>query len=388
MSKRMTLWLLACAVCMTPAVFGQDFKKSLDRGANWLIENQREDGSYGSYQGDVGITALVVHALATCPRGYREEDGPFISKAVQYILANAQPNGGFYNEGQGLRNYKTSVTILALSALDKDRKDKRYTKHLEKARNYVAGLQCSELSMPHPYDQKEHWRSYGGIGYGSDKRPDLSNTQYALEALVESGLSEDSQVLERVRTFLARCQNFTANDAADGKKMGSTGDGGFMYSPGESKAGKVESGDGVVSHVSYGSMTYAGLKSYIYAGLTLDDPRVAAAWNWVQKHYTVEENPNMATKLDPSRGQMGLFYYYVVLARTMEVLGKDTITTPDGVAHSWPKELGEKLISLQRKDGSWVNPVDRWWEADPAVVTAYAVRALSVAKARAEATKK
>ena len=38
-------------------------------------------------------------------------------------------------------------------------------------------------------------------------------------------------------------------------------------------------------------MTYAGLKSFLYAGVSKDDPRVKAAVEWVRKHYTVTENP-------------------------------------------------------------------------------------------------
>ncbi len=34
------------------------------------------------------------------------------------------------------------------------------------------------------------------------------------------------------------------------------------------------------------AMTYAGLKSMIYAGLAADDPRVKAAIAYITKHYT------------------------------------------------------------------------------------------------------
>ena len=38
-------------------------------------------------------------------------------------------------------------------------------------------------------------------------------------------------------------------------------------------------------------MTYAGLKSFLYAGVGKDDPRVKAAIGWVRRHYTLSENP-------------------------------------------------------------------------------------------------
>jgi squalene-hopene/tetraprenyl-beta-curcumene cyclase len=52
---------------------------------------------------------------------------------------------------------------------------------------------------------------------------------------------------------------------------------------------------------SYASMTYAGLKSMIYAGLTPDDPRVKAAVAWLAKNYTLESNPGL--------GDAGLYIF-------------------------------------------------------------------------------
>jgi len=65
---------------------------------------------------------------------------------------------------------------------------------------------------------------------------------------------------------------------------------------------------------SYGSMTYAGLKSMIYAGLTQDDPRVKAALEFIRKNYTLEENPG--------QGQRGLYYYYQTFAKAMALCSR------------------------------------------------------------------
>ena len=359
-------------------------KSAIDKGANWLVDHQNSDGSFGlalpdgKYISDAGVTSLALYALAICPRKYREEDGPYISKAVEYILSQKREGGGIYEKGQGLRNYKSSMALLALDALDAGRTKKRYSAEIVALREYISTLQLSEDSAP-AYDRDDHPRAYGGIGYGGDRRPDLSNTQMALEALKAGDLAEDSEVFRRVQTFLARCQNRKeSNDFLDGAEHRSTEDGGFFYYPGESKAENRENPDGSVSYTSYGSMTYAAVKSLIYAGLSKDDPQVKAAVDWIRQNFTVKENPGMATPKSPSRGQMGLVYYYAVMARTLEVLGDKTIVDGSGNEREWARELAAELLERQRPDGTWTNPVDRWWEGDPALVTSYAVQTLAI----------
>ncbi len=110
-------------------------------------------------------------------------------------------------------------------------------------------------------------------------------------------------------------------------------------------------------------MTYAGLKSMIYAGLKPDDPRVKAASEYIAKHYTLEENPGM--------GQAGLFYYYQTFAKALTLLNKANFRpTPKASPTTgrpiwWPPSPWR-----QAADGSWVNTADRFMEGDPNLVTA------------------
>ena len=100
-----------------------------------------------------------------------------------------------------------------------------------------------------------------------------------------------------------------------------------------------------------------------------DNPRVQAAYKWICDHYTVEEHPEM--------GKQGLFYFYYTMARTLELWGSPTIKKGEA-EHAWPVELGGQVVSLQKDDGSWINAEDRWWEADPALVTAYTISTLNI----------
>ena len=131
---------------------------------------------------------------------------------------------------------------------------------------------------------------------------------------------------------------------------------------------------------SYGSMTYAGLKSMIYAGLTHDDPRVKAAWAWISKNFTVDANPGMQVN-DPKLGDMtryGLYYYYHTMARALNAYDSPVIVDSKGNKHDWRVELIEKLASTQQQDGSWQGD-KRWMEDKPLLATAYSILALQEA---------
>ncbi len=203
-------------------------------------------------------------------------------------------------------------------------------------------------------------RAYGFIlrgapGYGgSNSRPDLSNTTFFIDALRETGLPADDPNLKKAIVFVSRCQNLKSefNDQAWASKVN---DGGFVYTAangGQSMAGQAPGG----GLRSYASMTYAGLKSMIYAGLVRDDPRVKAALTYITNHYTLDENPGLA--------QQGLYYYYHTFAKTMALLGEPTFST-DATEYpcttggpSWSRRLSKrtaflKVVGSTRPTGSW-----------------------------------
>ena len=223
---------------------------------------------------------------------------------------------------------------------------------------------------------------YGGIGYGGHGRPDNSNLNMMLQGLHDSGLSCDDPAFTRALTFLQRTQmHENVNDMpyAEGSTQG-----GFIYATGPSgdEAGVGESKAGMIEEVmpdgsrrsrlrAYGSMTYAGFKSYIFAELDRDDPRVRLAYDWIRGNYTLEENPGV--------GMQGLYYYFVTFSRALDAWGLpyvETITDEGGEARDWANDLIDRLSELQREDGSFVNENDRWMEGEPTLATAYALIAL------------
>ena len=334
----------------------------IDRAAARGIEflrnrGQADDGSFSSETG-AAVTALCVRAILE--HRPRATSDPAVAKALKFIESKIQGDGGIYATGSLYRNYETSV---AVGALIKANTDGRYDSVLKRAEHFLKELQWDEGEGAESSDA-----AYGGAGYGKHKRPDLSNTSFLIDALHELGKGQDDEAIQKALRFVTRTQNLTGqgNDTphADG-----VGDGGFYYTPaagGQSQAGESDGG----GLRSYGSMTYAGLKSMIYAGLTAEDPRVVAAMTFIRKHYSLQENPGM--------GHAGLFYYYHTFAKALRAADVEIIDDAEGTPHAWREELAQQLIQMQQADGSWVNGKnDRWMEGDRQLVTAYALLALA-----------
>jgi squalene-hopene/tetraprenyl-beta-curcumene cyclase len=334
----------------------ETYQKAVDRAVQFLqTKGQAPDGSYAGYTGP-GVTAVVTTGLLRNGRG---PDDPLVARSLKYLEGFAQPDGGIYQAGSLYRNYETCLAMLAFTEANRDG---RYNEILKKADRFVKGEQWDETES---IDRTNN--SYGGAGYGKHERPDLSNTSFLLDALRAVGNGPDDEAVQKALIFVSRCQNLETEHNTT-EFSAKNPDGGFYYTPaagGTSMAGETPNG----GLRSYGSMTYAGLKSMIYAGVGPEDPRVKAAFEWIQKHYDVESNPGM--------GNAGLYYYYHTFAKALDAMGVDTVEDANGVKHDWRRELLQELVSRQQPDGSWINDNPRWLEGEPALVTGYALLTLS-----------
>jgi len=330
-------------------------EQTVRAGSRYLTEiGQAEDGSFSAESGPA-VTALAVTGLL---RTGTPADAPVVRRGIDYLLSFSQPTGGIHPADSRYANYETAIAVMALAASNADG---RYEEVIAKAEAFLKGLQWDGGESIEPSDP-----AYGGAGYGSKARPDLSNTAFLIEALRAAGVAEDDPAIQRALIFVSRTQNLEgpANTMPFAAK---NPDGGFYYTPangGESQAGETPGG----GLRSYASMTYAGLKSMIFAGLGRDDSRVQAAIEWLRKHYTFKENPGM--------GDAGLYYFYQTAAKALNVLGDEVFIDAAGGEHRWREELVAELASRQQDDGSWINENSRWLEGDPNLVTAYALLAL------------
>ncbi len=344
------------------------YRRVVDKAVEYLrLQGQSADGAFSGKVG-TGPTALVINGLLSV--GVSDKD-PMIEKAIQFILSNVRNDGGIYAESSRHHNYDTCI---ALAALAKANKQGRFDKQIKAATAYLIKIQWDADEGKDPSDT-----FYGGSGYDSKGRPDLSNTSFLIETLREAENEAENDAdreaiqasIQAAMIFVSRCQNLEGpmNTTPNAAKVN---DGGFYYTAageGESKAGADNATGGLRS---YGSMTYAGLKSMIYAGVDRNDYRVKAAVEFLRKNYAVDVNPGM--------GKSGLFYYYHTMAKALEAFGETEFKDAQGLSHNWKNELLDKLAAQQQSNGSWVNSDPRWMEGDPNLVTGYGLLALAMCK--------
>jgi squalene-hopene/tetraprenyl-beta-curcumene cyclase len=328
----------------------------LEKATAFLKTQQEASGGFSSKRAGPGVTALVAAGLLRNGVGTKD---PVVARALASLEKQAQKDGGIYDKF--LANYTTSVAIMAFKEANTDG---RYDTLLENAAGFLKGLQQGG----DPRDLK-----HGGFGYDGKSRPDLSNSNFTVEALLAAGVPKNDPAIQKALKFISRCQNLAGefNDQEFARKATKDDEGGFVYNPLDPDDKRHKTPEGGLR--STGAMTYGGLKSFLYAGVSKEDKRVQAAVKWIRNHYTLKENPGM--------GQAGLYYYYHTFGKAMAALGEDRFEA-GGKKHDWRRELFEALRERQQANGSWSNTGDRTFgEADPNIATAFAILTLSYCKA-------
>jgi squalene-hopene/tetraprenyl-beta-curcumene cyclase len=324
------------------------------------------------------ITGLVLTGFIMDPG--IDERNYVVSTAARYILNHQQPDGGIYKDA--LPSYNTAICLSALSMMN----TVQAMDGMLRGREFLKTLQYSNrndknpndpgfdepIDISHPY--------FGGVGYGKHGRPDLSNLSFFIQALHDTGVSTNDPAYQRALVFLSRVQ---MTDSINEMPYADESDqGGFIYATvpniesvdgiaGQSQAGTftetTSEGKEIVRMRAYGSMTYAGFKSLLFADLLPDDPRIVEAWKWIQANYTLEENPGM--------GMQGYYYYLCTMARALDELGVHEVN-----GRNWREDMIDKLFELQYGTGEFKVLETRWMENNDILITAYGLIAAQHAR--------
>ena len=199
------------------------------------------------------------------------------------------------------------------------------TSSCQNADAYVRGLQWDATKGVDAANVK-----YGGAGYGGENsRPDLSNTSFLVDALKADrrrrrrrSAQESPGLRLALPEFGDRAQHHPVRGQEPRRRL-------LLHAAAGGGNHGRQNADGGLR--SYGSMTYAGLKSMIYAGVGPDDPRVKAAYKWVQSHYDVEQQPG--------HGRRRMYYYYQAVAKAPDAIGTDESKTPPARSTRWRTDL-------------------------------------------------
>jgi hypothetical protein len=379
---------------------------SINAGLQYLRCHQNDNGSWPSWY--LGVTELDV--LAFLNQGFDETD-PAVKAAMKYIMSHYNAGGYF---GNGLRNYETAIAVLDMVAADQFNNPKKYAVQIEAAKNWLLANQNVGANNPNcddeaytdsngngkwdpdelytdsnsngtwdpgeplltDWDNDGVWDAhepftdsnsngtwdanpyYGGWGYSglSPYWSDLSNTQWDLMALYAAGVRPPHSAYTAALRFISRCQNI-------GKHKGiyindlywDHDDGGLVYQP---------LPWGVFGSTSFGSMSYAGVWSYILCGVDSPaDIRLKKALDWCAANFSVTANPNRSST-------SALYYYYLTLAKAMAMAGGNASPA------DWFTQLTTQLRSLQHDTGYWVNTDNDELEYDQYLCTAYSLLAM------------
>lgn len=314
-----------------------EMRYAMRRGVDYLLSQQRRNGTWAG--GHPGVTAVCTIALLRSP----QRDTPPVRNAVAKALpqirefAEKAPNSKRHDSSH---IYSICVSLIALQVIGAPKDQPTMLKLRAWLRQFlIQSMGSGQLRYP-----------------GGQIMPDISNLHWAMEALkLTDALGPAAQVKKiwpRAERFITRCQVQNYSPDANG---------GFTYSPNTPKNRKP---------LIWGSLTYAGIRSLLFAGVKPTDRRIKQALAWTRRHNTVKENPGLFAG--------GYFYYLYLFSSAHLLLEQGSV--PE-LEPNWRLAIATRLLSIQKSKGQWANTSRLWLEGYPSLCTAYALLNLELISA-------
>ena len=272
-------------------------RAAIDRGLTWLVENQAEDGSYGSmshYGPHVGITGLA--GLAFMSDGStpgRARYGEAVDKALAFVLAHTSESGLLAAETSHGPMYGHGFAALFVAEVYgmSNRRDVRET--LRKAVRLIVNTQNDEGG----------WR-YQPVRNDADLSVTVCQVM-ALRAARNTGIYIDKTVIDKAIDYVKASQN---------------PDGGFRYMLNSGGSAFARSAAGVAA------LQYAG----IYGG-----HEIGRGLEYIER-FTPPKEQNVGH----------YFYGHYYAAQAMFLAG-------DEYWPRWWPAVREELLEKQAPEGFW-----------------------------------
>jgi squalene-hopene/tetraprenyl-beta-curcumene cyclase len=368
----------------TPSALAPRADRALATAARFLISNQSTDGSwrssaYGDLSDGLSLTPPILKCLFYSPEFSHQVRSSF-RRGFDYLVQSAE--GGRPGSGVNLLHpvYTASLSSVVIGSASRE------PKHLKAQ---TAWLDCL---LRYRFSRDLGWEPgdgpFGGWGYTSriPEKPkgaespyeaNISATIFGIGALRQAGVPPSDPVCQEILSFVKRAQNFADDGRARDLRFD---DGGFFFTPCDpprNKAGIAGTDrSGRVRYNSYGSATADGLRALLRCGLPRDSPRVQAAYQWLENHFSVSNNPGAFPSDREVLRNATYFYYCWSLAHALTAMGVEEVRTEEGSLR-WAEVLAEELIRRQQDDGLWINRFTDAREDDPFVATSLAAAALS-----------
>jgi squalene-hopene/tetraprenyl-beta-curcumene cyclase len=384
---------VAClAGCGAPADdLGGRLDRSLAAAMHALIHAQSPDGAwrsptYGVFRDGLALTPSVLKAVAFGPDV--EGAGRARHRGVAYLAGRVRSDGSIDPGPFGLTYpvYTASVAVVVLGRIE--------VADGRRARDaWLRELRRRQLTEDLGWDPSDP--AYGAWGYAIEpptKREtdpglgraidaDLSSTLFAVGALRLVGIDPSDPSIRKALAFVQRCQNLPGDGHEPDPAFD---DGGFFFSPTDpvrNKAGVTgKDRGGRTRYHSYGSTTADGLRALMRCGLPPDHPRVVAAREWLEHHFSAATNPGVFEPIREDERDATYYYYAWSVAHAFRALDLRKLRT---IGHEvdWTAALSEELLRRQRNDGTWANRFTAAKEDDPLIATSFAAAALGISRA-------
>jgi squalene-hopene/tetraprenyl-beta-curcumene cyclase len=384
--------LVCLAGCRAPADdLGSRVDRSLAASMKALIRAQSPNGAwrsptYGVFRDGLALTPAVLKAVTFGPDVAGA--GAARRRGAAYLADRVGRDGSIDAGASGLTYpvYTASAAVIVLSRID--------VEGGPRARDaWLADLRRRQLTEDLGWQPAD--AAYGGWGYAIEPptRPDgrtgevgsidadLSSTLFALGALRIAGIGPTDPSIRKALAFVERCQNLPMCGHEPDPAFD---DGGFFFSPTDPVRNKAGAGGkdrgGRVRFHSYGSTTADGLRALLRCGLAPDHPRVVAAREWLEQHFSATTNPGVFEPLREDERDATYYYYAWSAAHAFRALGLRQLRT-GGQDVDWAAALSEELLRRQRSDGMWASRFTAAKEDDALIATSFAAAALGISRA-------
>ena len=361
---------------------------SLSRATAYLVMEQSPEGAwysktYGMFRDGVTLTPYVMSALFFMPG---TEARTAFRKGVDYLMAMVNEDGTL-RTGPGGLLFPVLTAASASRMVVLEIKDEIHKRAQIAFLNLIRAWQLTEALGWSPDDLE-----YGGWGFAlrPPKKPESGQlreeffesnmvaTIFGIAALRSARIPLSDPVWQKVLVFVKRCQNFADDPAPADPQFD---DGGFFFIPTDplqNKAGIAGTDRlGRQRFYSYGTMTADGLRALLQCGLPKDHPRVVAARTWLERRFSISDNPGT---FNPDREVLrnATYYYWSwSVAHAFDRLGLKEFEQNGKTVH-WAIELAAELLRRQQSDGTWTNTYTDAREDDPLVATSWAAAALAI----------